>query len=1041
MSENKPADHLDRDAAATRIDKNIVVVAGAGTGKTTLLINRLMRLLLVKEIPVERIVALTFTKKAAEEMRERLEERLRDDNSALAKQALNDIPKAQIGTIHSFAGSLLRLYPLQAGVDPAFREDDGTLRERVLEAEWQSWIAEELRGGAGTDAAWLSLLENNTLEDLRLLAFDLADPVIDWAEARKPVELASFYDELRSMCRALLDANGVPPRAPVFTRAWATLNEWLLDPKKKLDVDALDRLDSPPTSWPDAKPKLKYLKAAARALASVNEAAIAAALSLLEPFVRRARAELRRQGVVSFDELLLRARNLLRDHTSVRIALKRRFDTFLIDEFQDTDPLQSEIVVYLAESLDAQSSTWENAELGEGRLFVVGDPKQSIYRFRGADIAAFESVMKRVTDQNGLQSLLSSNYRSVAPILEFVNRVFEKIMRVDPLIQPPYAPLIAARVVTMTSTPQIAGPEVELIRFIPEDEQEWSAEEGRLVEAQAIGDWIHENVPSRCQYKDIALLFRSAHAFEPYLEAFRAREIPYLAEGEKSFYRTPELVTFFNLLSVVSDPTDKLALVGILRSPLGALNDGEIWELKKANGLDPLAAPPLFAERIGSLYRALAELSTEARAQPLLVTLRRILSALWVRELSGGEQAKANIEKMLRLAQTWSEPVPLTLPEFVAHFAKFRDDERDEGENPLADAMFDAVKVMTIHKAKGLEFPVVFLPNLSGGRRAFADRPRVERSWRSGSVGIRLRGSEVTNAAAAMLDVQSKRHEEAEEIRIFYVAATRAKNRLICTMSKSGGQPGPFAKLLSEAGADVREQPASLNDATFHSQRKTAVASQANLAHLIVAFQRRSVEFEEMKGFKFFSSPSQLQHEPEKKMVEDDEENPSRDEAIAVGHICHKVLEWEFSGQWPRGLKKGKEAIAEAGRLFDVSADHESGKRVLNDAKKILANFYASDIFSDLKKQKILGCEVPFHYSLKPGAAMHGIMDLVYEENGQVIVADYKTSRVNVDTKSAIVERYAAQGAAYQEAILKALGQKALFEIIFLRTNERVRLS
>ncbi len=841
------------------------------------------------------------------------------------------------------------------------------------------------------------------------------------------------------MCRVLLDANGIPPRAPVFARAWSTLNEWLLDPKKKLDVDALDRLDSPPTAWSDAKPKLKYLKSAARALSSVDEAAISAALSLLEPFARRARAELRRQGVVSFDELLLRARNLLRDHTSVRTALKRRFDAFLIDEFQDTDPLQSEIVVYLAESLDALSPTWENAELGMGRLFVVGDPKQSIYRFRGADIAAFESVMKRVTDQNGLQALLSSNYRSVAPILEFVNRVFEKIMRVDPLIQPPYAPLIAGRLAAATM--EFSGPDVELIRFVPENEQEWSAEEGRLVEAQAIADWIHENVPSRCQYKDIALLFRSAHAFEPYLEAFRAREIPYLAEGEKSFYRTPELVTFFNLLSVVSDPTDKLALVGILRSPLGALNDGEIWELKKANGLNPLVAPALFAERIGSLYRTLAELSTEARLQPLPVTLRKILSALWVRELSGGEQAKANIEKVLRLAQTWSEPAPQTLPEFVAHFSKYRDEERDEGENPLADAMFDAVKVMTIHKAKGLEFPVVFLPNLSGGRRAFADRPRVERSWRSGSVGIRLRGAEVTNAAAAMLDVQSKRHDEAEEVRVLYVAATRAKNRLIGTMSKSGGQPGPFAKLLSDTGTDIREQAASLNDATFHSQRKTAVASPADLSHLIVGFQRRRDEFESTKGFKFFSSPSPWQHELEKKMFEDDEENPSRDEAIAVGHICHKVLEWEFSGQWPRGLKKGKEAIAEAGRLFDVSADHESGKRVLNDAKKILADFYASDIFSDLKKQKILGCEVPFLHSLKPSAAMHGIMDLVYEENGQVIVADYKTSRINVDTKSAIVERYAAQGAAYQEAIRKALGEEAFFEIIFLRTNERVRLS
>jgi ATP-dependent helicase/nuclease subunit A len=612
-------------------------------------------------------------------------------------------------------------------------------------------------------------------------------------------------------------------------------------------------------------------------------------------------------------------------------------------------------------------------------------------------------------------------------------------MLVEPLIQPPYAPLIAAR----AETAEPSGPEVELVRYVPEEQQEWSAEEGRLVEAQAIADWIQENVPSRFQYRDIALLFRSAHAFEPYLEAFRAREIPYVAEGEKSFYRTPELVTFFNLISVIADPTDKLALVGVLRSPLGALNDGEIWELKKADGLNPLIAPPLHADRIGSLYRSLQRLSEDARMLPLPVVLRRVLSTLWVRELSGGEQAKANIEKVLRLAQTWSEPMPLTLAEFVAHFGKYRDEERDEGENPLADAMFDAVKVMTIHKAKGLEFPVVFLPNLSGGRRAFADRPRVERSWRSGSVGIRLRGVDATNAAAAVLSVQSRRHEEAEEVRIFYVAATRAKNRLICTMSKTGGQPGPFAKLLAEAGVKIEERLSTLSDATFQPRGKTAAASNADLSRLIASLQARATAFDRVKNFRFFASPSQLAHEPDKKTVEDDEENPAREEAISAGLICHKVLEWDFSGQWPHGLKKGKAAIAEAGRLFDVSAERESGKRVLNDAKNILTGFYASDIYADLKKQKILGCEVPFLYPLAApdtSFAMHGIMDLVYEQDGRVIVADYKTSRVSEETKSAVVERYTLQGAAYQEAVRRALGQDADFELIFLRANDRVRL-
>jgi ATP-dependent exoDNAse (exonuclease V) beta subunit len=294
-----------------------------------------------------------------------------------------------------------------------------------------------------------------------------------------------------------------------------------------------------------------------------------------------------------------------------------------------------------------------------------------------------------------------------------------------------------------------------------------------------------------------------------------------------------------------------------------------------------------------------------------------------------------------------------------------------------------------------------------------------------------------------MLDVQSRRHEEAEEVRVFYVAATRAKDRLICTMSKGSGQPGPFAKFLIDAQAPIRDQSSTLNDATFHTRRKKSVASTADVNRLIASFRARQTEFDAVANDRFFSSPSRLSHETEKILFESDADDTDffREEAINTGLICHKVLEWEFSGQWPAGVKRGKTAVAEAGRLFDVSPGHESGKRTLNDAHAMLTGFYASEAFAHLKKQKILGSEVPFLYPLNETSAMHGIMDLVYEENGEVVVADYKTSRVSAGTLDSVIARYAAQGAAYQRAVREALGRDAKFELIFLRTNQRVRLT
>jgi ATP-dependent helicase/nuclease subunit A len=414
-----PVDIAERERAISSLDENVIVLAGAGTGKTRLLVERLVLLILGRKIPVERLVALTFTKKAGEEMRERLEGILRgilesNDNApallkslfghlesewpALAKKALDDMPKAQIGTIHSFAAHLLRLYPLQAGVDPNFREDEGTIFDATFEKEWIRWLKEELGQNSVRSEFWKNLLRQVELSDLKTLARSLAVKSIDHNTVDAPVSSISLAKEVEKAWNKLKAEATFPSpqKAPAFFAA-ITLFEVNLQkalagkPLESALGDKLRVFQSPPQSVKDVAPQLKSLRRKIAALSAVDENLIARAQDAVVPFVKRLQRELNRKGVVSFEDLLVFSRNLLRDHGVVREALKKRFAAFLVDEFQDTDPVQGEILFYLCEEDNGAARDWKKVKLASGRLFVVGDPKQSIYRFRGADIRAYEA--------------------------------------------------------------------------------------------------------------------------------------------------------------------------------------------------------------------------------------------------------------------------------------------------------------------------------------------------------------------------------------------------------------------------------------------------------------------------------------------------------------------------------------------------------------------------------------------------------------------------------------------------------------------------
>lgn len=1059
---NIPRDNEQRRRAASSLDKNVIVLAGAGTGKTRLLIDRLTLLLLGKEIPVERTVALTFTKKAGEEMRERLEERLRhiitgadipphleeffpankSEWPRLARKALDDIPKAQIGTIHSFAAHILRLYPIQAGVDPNFREDEGTVFETVFEKEWIRWLKEELALTSPRASFWRELLREVELGDLKILSKSIASPHID---VDKLDSSTNVMDVISAIEKEWKDVSSrfdlpTPKKAPAFHAGVEALETALNAARhgQKINGDVsheMRQFKSPPQSMKEASESLKRIFNRTVALSRVDEKLLSSAKQAVLPFVKRLRTELGRKGVVSFDGLLVLAHKLLKNHTDVREALKKRFDTFLVDEFQDTDPIQGEILFDLSEGA--------SGVLEPGRLFVVGDPKQSIYRFRGAEIAAFQAFHERLVRDGALEATLTENFRSVPGVIDFANHVFPFVMKEEAYLQPPYVPLHAAR------EAEAATP-VEIVTAAKEGGDTVDADEARETEAEYIGDWIQTYVKSGKQLSDVAILLRSSNAFFPYLEALRRRNIPYLVEGEKSFYLTSEIVDFLNLIAIVADPDDTLALVGVLRSPVGGLTDGEILDLKEKNSLDIRTNAKVHAQKADPIFSLLRNFHQKAATTSVPQIVHDLLQQSGLVELtihsSYGEQAIANLQKLEYLAKKWQQETPLTLKSFARRLRDYRDMERKEGENPLADVSYEAVKVLTVHKAKGLEFPVVFLPNLTGGLNRGLKKNHILRDWKTGHVGLRLPNAKRTNAAMLLLEEDLSRREEAEEVRVFFVATTRAKNQMILLRAHTRDN-GRFASYLKAADPIN----ASLKTVIWDEKQMTkvggAILSLSNdwdAVTLARAIRLREDTHKKISHELTVKTPSKMAHEPEKVRARDDEREARSSNAILIGHVCHKILEeWDFAvdpKSIPAVLTK---TLDRAARLFEIMPGSRQQAEALGDARKIMETFFSSQEYKRLCSVKIIGREVPFCYA--PGTApegtqlVRGVIDLLYEDNGRLVVADYKTNKLGKSGMETLVEQYRPQGAAYQEGIFQSLGKQAEFELIFLRGATSMR--
>ena len=1127
----------DADArlmAETTFDRNVVVLAGAGTGKTTLLVNRLIHALLREPHPLRLtdMLALTFTNKAANEMKARLRDRLHGlladceadpgigGSGAIALEefkqryqvstehvrekvriALRDLEKSQIATLHSFAAHVLRLYPLEARVDPHFHEDEGTQFLEAFQDAWDAWLEQELGAQGSAHAQWQDLLSHMGLQEIRSFAFSLCQDQISISELDQQVcaegsspAFRKWLQRKQHQVRSLLaQYDRAKPRKiekllslaeRVFDRVGygePSMSLPLADEEKAL-VDSI--IGKAPVEW-DASDFQDARRAvqAAQQLLQVNEVLLGKVLHVLGPFVERVRQGFSAKGWIRFDGLLIRVRDLLRDHPMVREQLKRSYAAIMVDEFQDTDPVQYEILLYLGERPNESGKFWRDIQLMPGKLFIVGDPKQSIYAFRRADIEAFDQVVDKVTHDGGIVCTLLTNFRSDGAILEAVNAVFDRLFIPQANVQPPNVPLAVGRM----REPGSGSTGMEIcVMANPQGEDEWDAERATRVEAEWLAGWIEEQLLPGSQWimekgvrtslrpGHIAVLLRKFTNAQVYLEALQRHNIPCMADGERHFYRRQEVIDVVNVLRVLDDPTDALALVGILRSSLGGLTDREVMDVMQLGPLDIRQAQKLSAwassqqSVIQGLFQRLAWLHAQAHRLPIPELLDHLFQQLPLVELAAasnhGEQAVVNVWKLRDLMSEQAAMPSLSFSAWVERLVDSLMTHPSEPEAPLAEETLDAVRVLTIHKAKGLEFPVVILPGLHQKATGLERGAQITFDWISGLYGCTL--PPVWNAGQVPLWEKQRIREAAEQRRLLYVGMTRARERLILSggiLPKVGGES--FLSLIQgiveeEVGNPELDIVRVGGVCIPHTVVTPAVlkswpppkhhADPEGSGEVMIAtpqWDAREIRWQQTSQAEAYLNPSML-HQTKSAPEWGKRGQGSRGTGQRLGILMHRVLQrWNFQNehemvqcalldfcerQLPGQSELDKrEMVRELGALFD--------------------HFLGSTGYRELQRATILGREVPFavpwpvgpHESHLPRTrVMEGVMDVIYEIDGEIWVGDYKTDHVSSRTVGQRAETYREQGQAYARAARQCLGPAVKgCKLFFIRLGEVVTVT
>lgn len=1076
----------EQRAAVTPRGQDLLLTAGAGTGKTRTLVARYLSLL-AEGISPRRIVAITFTEKAAREMRNRIRQRIaawvqrlkEPEERARWRATMRAMESARIGTIHSLCAEILRAQPAAAQLDPEFEVlDEGAAALLKAEAVDQAMVE------AANHPELAQLFEDFSVWGLRRLLIRLIGARLDAATAleeggdrEEPVgdralraALRDFHtgasprindlreleaqgyftneatDSMTEMVAHLLTAwNQFESR--IEAEQWVGAATELFSIRRRHLRGGVGRGDGPARPLIDEMRTI-YLRSAAPWLGGERasdaapdperEARYGSLRDPINRLVRRMLAiyedALRARAALDFDALEAMAADLLTE-PAIRRQWQGALDHVLVDEFQDTNRRQQRIV---------QALTGEQG----GELFVVGDARQSIYRFRGADVTVFQR-MSRAIEGHGHALELRRTFRQHRGLLDQYDRLLPAIMSSNGgqgHFWVSYTPLAAERSDPLAGT---AAPYVSFLLGLGRD-----ADEGRGVAAAALADRLramHE-AGEIVSWDQVALLFRASSGFAHYEDTLEAQGIPFVTIAGRGFYDRPEIREVLNALRALAEPWNEAAMAGLLRSSLIGMSDVGLYRLR----VGPEGPLP-FRHALSSGVDGLSEQDEEARvrANEFLATLRPLVDRLPVAELLkrlvdhtdaravmavAGQRQWTNLDKLLADARASQAT---RVRGFLDYLQATREAGVREGE-ALAEGE-GAVRLLTVHRAKGLEFDFVVLADA-----AYARGTQSEPAYLLEGTGLACRpdlwqGDSLSYRLARAAD---HAREAAEEARLLYVAATRAREKWIVSghlteRGSSRSAAGWLGQLLAALGVS----PDDLSQGPQRRKDGSGLEIEVELAEEAVgpSGERVSEAIRWPRGKKGLPLYKPVAVEAEEETDRDYDEQAPRDwratgrrrpPAVVVGEMVHRAIE-----RWLFPPSEALDRLLEASALSQGLVEAEQRQAAIERSRELLARLRDHPVKDQIEASEERYHELPFTYQPTGKTPDSGDFDLLYRWQEGWRIVDFKTDllRTEEDLRSAI-EEHRQQIERYLQAGQALLPGPVAADIIFLDDRGQVRI-
>jgi len=1078
-----------QDRAVGEWSKDVLVTAGAGSGKTRTLVARYMTLL-ERGVSPRHMAAITFTEKAAREMRNRVRSQVtqRAEVAGTKEEGLrwqnlvSQMDAARIGTIHSLCAEIVRTHPVEAGVDPDFaviEEGGGAAIKAQVVQDTLAWATGEVEITPVFrvfSTKRLSELLHEALNHRLDLVQVLADPQAfnrGWQWALQKIKAFIERQDVDQAVAALdgLDVSGeleedagmkFAEQVYAFLSTWREMQialgngDLILAAQHLFEMRRNQMRMNMGKKTSQAKSKLNEIRgaydeslapwvggAASRDLPPdlEIERVMQEVLPCLRTLFTRVegmyRAALDAEYSLDFDDLESKALDVLQKE-GIREHWRSVLQAILVDEYQDTNARQRDIIRALCDGRP-------------GSLFVVGDARQSIYRFRGADVTVFRRLQEDLKASQGAVVELDLTFRAHPDLLRVLDDLLAPVMGTEDLLDmPTHVPYSSMKSERSGARGGIKAPYVEILCGIGP-----SAEEARPVAAQALTQRLVE-LQAEGQIRnwdEVALLFRASTGFQPYEDALEAAGIPFVTVAGRGFYDRPEIRDLLNMLRALADPEDDLAMAGLLRSPGFSLSDEALYRLRW-NGRERR-----------SIWKALCENAEELlgqdhpaaeRAQKIITSLLPMVDRSSVAELikalidktdyraalaSGHSRLWRNVDKLLRDAHTSRIH---RVRAFLDYVQTLRDVGVREGEAPAEAA--GALQLMTIHRAKGLQFEIVVLADAShatGGRREVAYLS-PEMGWTAKP--DRLEALSLLTKLAQWID---KQESAAEENRLLYVALTRAQEKVLISghlSEKQGGlnAAGWLNELFVALGVDVTSLA---GEGGQWIQHPLPCGAAVGMRFSVSGGEQKSapvraIEWPESHAKSLFHPLpviKKIQADPE------EEAEPARDwratgervhaPAAAIGRIVHEVIRRWIPPQDPE-----MESLLENLALQEGLVDSGQRRRAVAESHRLLERFWADPQRERIDQAKERYHELPYTQPLPQGGMDVGSIDLLYREEEGWTIVDFKTDELrDEEALQGAVEKYQPQLMRYRQAVQELLKLSSQAFLCFLDDQGEVK--